>query len=468
MRAFVIGSKDLSCVILDALLKDGHEVLGVYARDDEAGMKVWHGLGQRNLAEEAAKHGIPVHLGMKVNSPESLQLLASLNLDLILSCFWSEIFKEPVLNLPKLGVYNFHTAKLPKNRGSRPLPWALIKGESEAGMTVHRMMTGVDNGPIVAQRSFAITENDTGETLYHKALEAGESLAAEVVALFARNEHRLILQDEDQASYQPRGEPYGRMIDPYWSEQMKDRFRRAFHFPPFSPATEAPGSLRQTPRVYLLVNTACKSNEDHAALKSLTLPVSCFSRSEEQTRQDNLEWHLLGPEQTSLNISLEKTPASRTFMYRLKQLLLNASTEQGLRPDLNNEEGIHGAYRPLDLLLRLKTAFVSSRMLPINHATAITPLQPHFHINGVLEIPSGVLDLKDSNWLQELSSLLDRAEQHRQTYGRDVFLGVYVAAEHLNDLLEHVAINEVFEQAHIEFTTYGEVCAHYHSIYTHS
>jgi methionyl-tRNA formyltransferase len=67
---------------------------------------------------------------MKVNSPESLDFLTNLNLDIIISCFWSEIFKETLLNIPKLGVYNIHTAYLPKNRGSRPIPWSLINGDN--------------------------------------------------------------------------------------------------------------------------------------------------------------------------------------------------------------------------------------------------------------------------------------------------------------------------------------------------
>jgi methionyl-tRNA formyltransferase len=473
MRAFVIGSKTLSCVILDALLEQGHEVLGVYARDDEPGMQTWHDLGHRNLAKEAEEKGIPVHLGIKVNSAASLDLLQSLDLDLILSCFWSEIFKEPILNLPKLGVYNFHTAKLPKNRGSRPLPWAMIKGEEEAGMTVHRMMTGVDNGPIVAQRSFPIEADDTGRSIYDKAHKAGSVLAKEVIELFARHTHRLILQDEEQATYQPRGEPYGRMIDPYWSDERKDRFARAFNFPPFAGALEAPNPLNGSAQIYILLNTECRSSNDVTALNELSVqdkPITCFGApSIEPIRLPSFDWHALGPESEHLQIPLEKTPSSRVVMQALKTVLSGFDQRIGLRPDQCSPEGIHKAYRPLDLLLRKKAAFVSSRIIPLNNnSNDLVAVQPHYHINGVLELPSLEIDQSDPDWEGQMRECMEQAKTLLSTYKRDVFIGWKLSANALNGFLHNRSVNEVFELNNVGFSTYREVCGHYHSIYSNS
>ncbi|MDA9267702.1 hypothetical protein N9P66_04970, partial [Salibacteraceae bacterium] len=83
MRAFIIGSKELSCVILETMLDYGYEVLGVFSRDREPGMNTWHDLGHRSLEILAREKGIPVYDSMKVNSHASMELLSSLNLDLI-------------------------------------------------------------------------------------------------------------------------------------------------------------------------------------------------------------------------------------------------------------------------------------------------------------------------------------------------------------------------------------------------
>ena len=69
MRAFVIGSKNLSVEILKCLIDQGHQVLGVITRDEEPGMKVWHDkLGHASLNLEAKRFGIPVHEGLNVNA----------------------------------------------------------------------------------------------------------------------------------------------------------------------------------------------------------------------------------------------------------------------------------------------------------------------------------------------------------------------------------------------------------------
>lgn len=233
MRAFVIGSKELSCVILESMIECGYEVLGVYSRDREEGMKTWHQLGHRSLEHLAIEKGIRVYDGMQVNSKKSIDLLASLNLDVIVSCFWSELFQETILNIPKLGVFNVHTALLPANRGSRPGPWAIISGANQAGVTLHKMTLGVDDGPIVDQISFDIERDETAMSLYEKVNANATVLMRKALIKFKENTYVLTPQDESKASYQLRGEPFGGQVNFFWSEDKIDRFKRAMTFPPF-------------------------------------------------------------------------------------------------------------------------------------------------------------------------------------------------------------------------------------------
>jgi methionyl-tRNA formyltransferase len=83
------------------------------------------------------------------------------------------------------------------------------------------MMTGVDNGPIVARSKVDITENDTAETLYNKVTSAGGELFKETLPSFADNTFTLTPQNESEATYHPRGEPYGGQINPHWSDNTK-------------------------------------------------------------------------------------------------------------------------------------------------------------------------------------------------------------------------------------------------------
>ena len=254
MRAFIIGSKELSCVILETMLDYGYEVLGVFSRDREPGMKTWHDLGHRSLETLAREKGIPVYDGMKVNSNASLELLSSLNLDLIVSCFWSELFKETVLNIPKLGVFNIHTALLPANRGSRPGPWAIINGDKKAGVTLHKMTQGVDDGPIVDQIAFDISNNETAASLYQKVNETAGELVKSSLRKFLDNSYTLTPQYSGKASYQLRGEPFGGQVNAFWSDIKTDRFKRAMTFPPFKAYRLSPHHLDKAEIVLTFIN----------------------------------------------------------------------------------------------------------------------------------------------------------------------------------------------------------------------
>jgi methionyl-tRNA formyltransferase len=447
MRVFLIGSKSLSCNILTELIDQGHQVLGVYSRDDEPGMKTWHELGQNSLAELSKSHGIPVHFGMKVNSPESLELLTSLNLDIILSCFWSEIFKESILNIPKLGVYNFHTAFLPKNRGSRPIPWAIIKGEKHCGITVHRMMTGVDNGPIVAQSKVDILSSDNAKTLYEKVVDAGSLLAKKVIADFATNAFTLTLQDEQQATYHPRGEPFGRQINPFWNQEQKALFRRAFDYPPFKGAAEAPAKAMDglAPKVYVMLGFDCdrprgiyafsetgsavaerkfkslietKKDLDILNIKRsyfiagqfLESMATMFGKAEMVDVFSGKDGLVELGDHTYHHDILKPLPSrpdkkALTHIQLRKEIRLNDGAfdrifgnelkGRGLRSPLGYHKGMHGQYKSLDVLQRAGISYISTDLR--DEKSSLHPKlydenglirQPYRYENGLLEIPA--------------------------------------------------------------------------------
>lgn len=349
MRVALIGSKSLSVYMLHALINQGHEVLAVYTRDDESSMKIWQEqLGHPSLKNKAENLNIPVYESMKVNSDESLRLLESLNLDVIFSCFWSEIFKEPILNIPRLGVFNMHTAFLPKNRGSRPIPWSIINGESHTGITLHKMMTGVDNGPIVAQKLVPIKPSDTAESLYNKVIEAGQSLFEQNLHSFSTGQYTLTLQPELEATYQPRGEPYGGQINPYWDPEKQSKFKAAFTFKPFRAWRNWPSSDQKK-----LLITFVKHD-------------------------DTLEANALHSELKSCQTNSIGNPALRIKLTRI--------IENSKRVVIKNLQQPADLLYPLhDVALQRKLSGLSLKS--IKNLTPCEATQPHRYKNGLLEIP---------------------------------------------------------------------------------
>lgn len=437
MRTFVIGSKKLSVIILRTLIEQGHEVLGVYSRDDEPGMRPWLGeLGHPSLREEALKHGIPCHEGMKVNSEASRALLHSLDLDVIFSCFWSELFKKATLDIPKMGVFNLHTAYLPKNRGSRPLPWAIIEGETFTGLSIHQMNTGVDNGPILAQVKVPILDADTGKTVYEKVTDAGGELFREVLPQFHTLYKKMQPQNEAASTYHPRGEPFGGQVDAYWTNEQKDRFRRAFHFPPFRAHREAPRAFidRDAARVYLVPCTTAA--HDDYFLPRFTLPPSLVLR-----RND------IG------------TPAERTLLKSFFGPLNGFPGTKGCV--ITGTEGLNGMYALHDVLQRMNVVFVVSCLSPANHwlQNRFLP-QPFRYENGLLEIPALML----SETRAELMPVLQKAKAMADEVRRDVFVPV-ILPEHADTSTVLGQLSEEIQIFAGSLMSFPEVCNHFDTPY---
>ncbi|MEZ4720772.1 MAG: methionyl-tRNA formyltransferase [Flavobacteriales bacterium] len=382
MRAFVIGSKNLSVNILNSLLNGGHEVLGVITRDNEPGMRVWlDKLGHQSLALEAQSHGIPVYEGWSVNSEKAIELLRGLNLDFIFSCFWGEIFKPNTLAIPKHGIYNLHTAYLPLNRGSRPIPWAIIEGESFSGITIHKMDSGVDSGPIVAQTKVNIELTDNAKSLYKKITQAGAELFEETLPSFADNSFKLIDQDSSNATYHPRGEPFGRQLNSFWDSDKRERFIRAFDFKPFAAHIETPGFYdNATPSVYWVLD-----NET----TWLQLPK----------HPDNWRTQSIGnPEE--------------------RKLIRQVVSKIGINKSIAFNQNLEYCYAVHDVLMNLGIKHISSSIYIVEEWNNAYPEnQPFRHHNGLLEIPSVTI-----SEFSDLNTLWQTGQQMKDEYQKDIFI----------------------------------------------
>lgn len=121
------------------------------------------------VAAAVARARIPHLRAADVNAPATLEAIASLRPDLLLSAAYPQIFGPAVLALAPAGAINFHPSLLPRCRGAHPHFWAIATGEPEGGVTAHYMTERLDDGPIVAQITFPIQNLYYGE--YYARLE---------------------------------------------------------------------------------------------------------------------------------------------------------------------------------------------------------------------------------------------------------------------------------------------------------
>lgn len=232
MRSVFIGGKQLGADCLRVLLEKKCPPELVITNPDDKGKDTWH----ESLVKVARKAKLPVIVGKKVKDPSVLARIAKTRPDIIFCIGSMELIPKAVLDVPPHGTINIHPALLPKYRGRYSIPHAIFNGEKETGVTLHYMTEGLDDGPIILQRSYPLTHDDTAKTAYDTFTRVGAELFETFVqTLEDGGTIYAVPQDESQATYYPKGMPGGGKIDWSWDGATIRRFIRAMTFEPFPP-----------------------------------------------------------------------------------------------------------------------------------------------------------------------------------------------------------------------------------------
>jgi len=201
VKIALFGQAAFGKEVLERLLAEGHRIVGVYAPPD--------GARPDPLAEEAERRGLPLLRYRRMRRkgqaiPELVHEHAVLEAELNVLAYVTMILPPEVVDGPRHGSLCFHPSLLPRFRGGAAIPWQIILGEKESGVTVFRPDEGVDTGPIVVQKGgVEIGPTATAATLYFQDLyPLGVEALCEAVGLVDRGEAKPRPQDESQATFQ--------------------------------------------------------------------------------------------------------------------------------------------------------------------------------------------------------------------------------------------------------------------------
>lgn len=166
MKILFIGAVDFSAYALRKLINMQANVVGVCTLSHSS-----FNADHCDLTPIARDANIPCRITPNINDDNVIQWIRERNPDVIFCLGWSKLIREPLLNMPKLGVVGFHPAALPANRGRHPLIWALVLGLKETASTFFFMDEGADSGDILSQVKVPIDETDDAGTLYSKVTD---------------------------------------------------------------------------------------------------------------------------------------------------------------------------------------------------------------------------------------------------------------------------------------------------------
>jgi methionyl-tRNA formyltransferase len=195
-----MGTPDFSVPILQQLIMDGYEVIGVVTQPDRP-------VGRKRILTpppvkvEALKHDIPVFQPEKIRQAEELEKILSLNTDLIVTAAFGQILPKQLLEAPKYGCINVHASLLPELRGGAPIHYAIMQGKEKTGVTIMYMVEKLDAGDILTRIEVPIAEEDNVGTLHIKLSTAGANLLSETLPLLLDGRLTPKPQNNEEATF---------------------------------------------------------------------------------------------------------------------------------------------------------------------------------------------------------------------------------------------------------------------------
>lgn len=171
--------------------------------------------------------GIPLLKTRHVNDASVLEAVKHHGIDWLFIIGWSQIANEAILKAPSQGVLGIHPTLLPKGRGRAAIPWAILKQLDCTGVTLFKLDTGVDTGPIIAQQEIPLKPTITATELYAAVDDAHANLIRDTVPRLLRGELEPVEQDHSAATEWPGRKPEDGEIDLSGSVKDAERLVRA-------------------------------------------------------------------------------------------------------------------------------------------------------------------------------------------------------------------------------------------------
>ncbi|MFM7396549.1 MAG: methionyl-tRNA formyltransferase [Gammaproteobacteria bacterium] len=234
MRIVFAGTPEFAVPPLAALVGSDHEVVGILTQPDRPAGR-GRQLSASAIKEFALKHSLPLAQPQTLRTPEGRSTLEAWRPDVLVVVAYGLILPPEALAIPRYGCLNIHASLLPRWRGAAPVQRAILEGDAETGVTIMQMDAGLDTGPILLQRTLALSDSDNSSSVLGKLAALGAPALLEVLAGIEAGAIAPQAQSSTGVTYAKKIEKSEARIDWQRSAAQIDRQVRAFR--PW-PATE--------------------------------------------------------------------------------------------------------------------------------------------------------------------------------------------------------------------------------------
>lgn len=202
MRILFMGTPDIAAESLAALIAAGHEIVGVFTRADKpVGRKQI--LTAPPVKQLAVEHNIPVWQPATLRDGKAEPVFRELAPDLVVVVAYGRILPPELLHIAPLGCINLHVSLLPKYRGSAPIQWSVLNGDTETGVTIMQLDEGCDTGDILMVERVPIGSETTSGELFDQVSSIGAKTLVTAIEKLAAGELTPRPQNEANATQAP-------------------------------------------------------------------------------------------------------------------------------------------------------------------------------------------------------------------------------------------------------------------------
>jgi len=284
MRIIIMGTGPFAVPTAQRLLDAGHTLPLVVTRPlVEPRPKK---LPPRPVYDWARQAGLEIFEPPSINSDEAIEHLRGYAPDLLFVCDYGQILSNACLSVAPLGGINLHGSLLPRHRGAAPVQWALLQGDTEAGVTVIHMTPRLDAGPALSIARTEILRDDTAERLEPRLAGLGVEATVAAVSLLATWDGQSTVgevQDKSLVTKAPRFSKQDGELDFRFPAEYLVRLFKACQ--PWPGTYAVLGSPGEKP-VRLIVRAARSSSTEFAVLQG-TAPGSVALLD---TQEHALDW----------------------------------------------------------------------------------------------------------------------------------------------------------------------------------
>ncbi|MDO9359405.1 MAG: methionyl-tRNA formyltransferase [Polaromonas sp.] len=197
MKIAFIGQQEFGKAVLDAFLARGDEIAGVFCVPEKPGAK------PDALRVDAQSRHLPVFQFSSLKSSYAEQAMRDLDADIGIMAYVVQFAPQTFVNIPRCGTIQFHPSLLPRHRGPSSISWPIALGQTETGISIFRPTDGLDEGPLVLQKTCPIGTDETlGELYFNKLFPMGVAALLEAADLVTSARHTETPQNETLASYE--------------------------------------------------------------------------------------------------------------------------------------------------------------------------------------------------------------------------------------------------------------------------